>query len=408
MALATSIAGLATNVSAATRTAFWSRGVNARRACCTRLPSWPRIASGTSSGNCEQKYTPTPLDRMIRTTCSMRWTSAGGASSNSKWASSKTNTSFGLSRSPTSGNCSNNSDSSHSRNVEYRRGLRISASAASTPITPRPSGVVRIKSASSSAGSPKNAAPPSLSRRSRARCIAPIDGALTSPYVVDTVFRSSATSISNARRSSRSSNSRPRSSASLNTMSSTPDWVSLSSSMRANSVGPISLIVVRTGCPRVPNRSQNTTGLASNTWSASPIWATRAASFSLVVPACDNPATSPLTSAMNTGTPSRENPSARVSSVTVLPVPVAPATSPCRLPSAACNQTGPPSGVVIARPSWMALGIALCPVWLGVGVYGGKKTRSATVPSLQGMAAVGHPRLQQAPECVAAGGHASS
>jgi len=37
--LATSSFGFATNVSAAVRTAFWSRGVNARSACCTRLPS---------------------------------------------------------------------------------------------------------------------------------------------------------------------------------------------------------------------------------------------------------------------------------------------------------------------------------------------------------------------------------
>ncbi|MNL53805.1 hypothetical protein D3C87_1770800 [compost metagenome] len=35
---------------------------------------------------------------------------------------------------------------------------------------------------------------------------------------------------------------------------------------------------------------------------------------------------------MKTGTPSREKPCARVCSVTVLPVPVAPVISPCRLP----------------------------------------------------------------------------
>ena len=32
--------GLGRNVWAAAATAFWSRGVNARSACCTRLPSW--------------------------------------------------------------------------------------------------------------------------------------------------------------------------------------------------------------------------------------------------------------------------------------------------------------------------------------------------------------------------------
>ena len=67
----------------------------------------------------------------------------------------RTNTSFGLSRSPTSGRLSNSSDSSHSRKLEYSFGFRISWAAARMLTTPRPSGVVRIRSASSSAGSPK-------------------------------------------------------------------------------------------------------------------------------------------------------------------------------------------------------------------------------------------------------------
>ena len=37
----TSRPGFGRNVSAAVATAFWSRGVKARSACCTRLPSWP-------------------------------------------------------------------------------------------------------------------------------------------------------------------------------------------------------------------------------------------------------------------------------------------------------------------------------------------------------------------------------
>ncbi|MCW0417102.1 hypothetical protein NB689_002856 [Xanthomonas sacchari] len=221
------------------------------------------MLSGTSSGNCEQKYTPTPLERISRTTCSMRCTSAGGASSNSRCASSNTNTSFGLSRSPTSGSRSNSSDSSHSRKVEYSRGLSTSCAAARMPITPRPSWSTRISSARSSAGSPKKPSPPSWARRSSARWIAATDCALTRPYSVEMSLRSSTTSASSARRSSRSSSSRPRSSASLNTMSSTPAWVSLSSSTRASRVGPISLTVVRTGWPSLPYRSQNSTGLAA-------------------------------------------------------------------------------------------------------------------------------------------------
>ena len=357
---ATSSGGFGTNVSAATRTAFWSRGVNARSACCTRLPSWPRMSPGTSSGNCEQKYTPTPLERMSRTTCSTRCCSAGGASSNSRCASSKTNTSLGWSRSPTSGNCSNSSDNSHSKKLEYSRGFSTSVSAARMLITPRPSGARRIRSASSSAGSPKNIPPPSDSSRSSARMIAPTDGVLTSPYAVEMALRSSTTSASSARRSLRSSSSRPRSSASLNTMSSTPAWVSLSSSIRASSVGPISLTVVRTGWPRLPSRSQNTVGLASGTWSAMPISVMRACSFSLTVPATARPATSPFTSARNTGTPRREKPSASVISVTVLPVPVAPAISPWRLASLACRKTFSPlsdaePGVVTALPTRIEL-----------------------------------------------------
>src|SRR5262245_15850129 len=38
-------------------------------------------------------------------------------------------------------------------------------------------------------------------------------------------------------------------------------------------------------------------------------------------------------SAAKTGTPAREKPSARICNVTVLPVPVAPVTRPCRLPN---------------------------------------------------------------------------
>src|SRR5690606_29058424 len=319
-------------------------------------------------GNCEQKYTPTPLERTSRTTCSMRWRNAGGASSNSRWASSKMKASFGLSRSPTSGRLSNSSPSSHSRKVEYSRGLRISWSAARMPTTPRPSWLTRMMSASSSAGSPKNCSPPSWDRRSRARWIAATVCALTRPYSAETALRSSATRPSSARRSSRSSSSRPRSSASLNTMSSTPAWVSLSSRMRASRVGPISLTVVRTGWPSLPYRSQNTTGLASGAKSCTPIAAARAASFPPPSPATARPETSPFTSATNTGTPIREKPSARVIRVTVLPVPVAPATRPWRLARAGSRVTGTssvvplPSRIGSMEASWIGLpGILAAP-----------------------------------------------
>src|SRR3954453_3214230 len=52
------------------------------------------------------------------------------------------------------------------------------------------------------------------------------------------------------------------------------------------------------------------------------------------------PDRSPLMSAQKTGTPAREKPSAMVCRVTVLPVPVAPATSPCRLARESSNSQG--------------------------------------------------------------------
>ena len=50
MTLAVSSFGLGRKVSAAAATAFWSRGVKARSACCTRLPSCASTRSGTSIG----------------------------------------------------------------------------------------------------------------------------------------------------------------------------------------------------------------------------------------------------------------------------------------------------------------------------------------------------------------------
>ena len=67
----------------------------------------------------------------------MRLSSDGGASPNSRCASSKMKTSLGSSRSPVSGRFSNNSDSSHKRTLEYSRGLCTSLSAARMLMIPR-------------------------------------------------------------------------------------------------------------------------------------------------------------------------------------------------------------------------------------------------------------------------------
>ena len=71
-----------------------------------------------------------------------------------------------------------------------------------------------------------------------------------------------------------------------------------------------------------------------------PICVTRCEILSLGVPAIAIPATSPFTSAMKEGTPIREKPSAMTRSEMVLPVPVAPATLPWRLPYFASRVTG--------------------------------------------------------------------
>ena len=136
-----------------------------------------------------------------------------------------------------------------------------------------------------------------------------------------------------------SSSSRPWSSASLKATLSTPSWTSFKSIMRESSSGPISETVARTGWPCSPNTSQNTVENWSG-WNASPISAARLTIKSLASPVSEMPERSPLMSAANTGTPARANPSAITCSETVLPVPVAPVTRPCRLASASVSQAG--------------------------------------------------------------------
>ena len=55
MTWAVSSFGFGRKVCAAAATAFWSRGVNARSACCTRLPNCASTLSGTSIGFCVTK-----------------------------------------------------------------------------------------------------------------------------------------------------------------------------------------------------------------------------------------------------------------------------------------------------------------------------------------------------------------
>lgn len=82
-------------------------------------------------------------------------------------------------------------------------------------------------------------------------------------------------------------------------------------------------IVVRTGCPALPDMSQNTAGHALNEKSVASISSTMASMLGCGVPGTARPDKSPLTSAANIGTPSRENPSANRCKETVAQVPVA-------------------------------------------------------------------------------------
>ena len=104
--------------------------------------------------------------------------------------------------------------------------------------------------------------------------------------------------------------------------------------MRASSSGPMSLTVARTGWPWAAfssaKTSQSVAGQAAGGGGSMPRSFSTAASFGLIVPGWVMPVRSPLTSAMKTGTPRRLKVSASVCRVTVLPVPVAPVTRPCR------------------------------------------------------------------------------
>ena len=72
------------------------------------------------------------------------------------------------------------------------------------------------------------------------------------------------------------------------------------------------------------------------------------------------PVMSPLTSAMKTGTPALEKPPAMTLSVTVLPVPDAPAMRPWRLAWSSSRLTGLLSGSA-PTPIQMALSLNMSP-----------------------------------------------
>ena len=113
-----------------------------------------------SSGFCVMKNIPTPFERISLTTCSILSIIILFALSNNKCASSKKNTSFGVSGFPTSGSDSKSSDNSHNKNIEYKFLSLISLAAEIIFTNPRPSESVFIKSLISKLGSPKNLSAP--------------------------------------------------------------------------------------------------------------------------------------------------------------------------------------------------------------------------------------------------------
>ncbi len=153
--------------------ALASFGVCARSWCWTRDPSWASTASGTSVGLWVTKKTPTPFDRISRTVWAIWSRNAFDASWNSRCASSKKKTSFGLSASPTSGRSWNRSASSHMRNVEKTAGRSWRFGSSTSEISPLPSAVVCRRSADSNSGSPKNASAPWSEKPMSSRRITP-------------------------------------------------------------------------------------------------------------------------------------------------------------------------------------------------------------------------------------------
>ncbi|SKF62518.1 Uncharacterised protein [Mycobacteroides abscessus subsp. abscessus] len=113
------------------------------------------------------------------------------ASLNSRWASSKKNTSLGLSMSPTSGSSLNRSASSHIKKVENKAGRLCRFGSSSSEMTPRPSGMTRIRSAVSNSGSPKNSSAPCCWSSTSLRRITPTVALETPPRLVSSSLPSS-------------------------------------------------------------------------------------------------------------------------------------------------------------------------------------------------------------------------
>ena len=97
------------------------------------------------------------------------------ASLNSRCASSKKNTSFGLSASPISGSWWYSSASIHIMKVENSAGRSWTSDSSRTLMRPRPSDAGSIRSATSNSGSPNSAPAPCCSSCTISRSNTPTD-----------------------------------------------------------------------------------------------------------------------------------------------------------------------------------------------------------------------------------------
>ena len=201
----------------------------------------------------------------------------------------------------------------------------------SREMMPRPVESMRIRSAVSKPGAPKNWPPPWDSSVVRARRMTPAVALETPPIVASSSLPSSEVRKEmTARRSGRSTSSSPWPSAHAKISCRACSCVVFRDSARASRIGPKSETSARTGtpgnCASVPPRLSSSIGKdeAAHAW---PLAAVRDRSFSELAPASPRPLRSPLTSHRSTEEPAADRPSARSCSVRVLPVPVAPATS---------------------------------------------------------------------------------
>ena len=319
-----------------------SSGVKVRSACCTRLPSWPSTALGTSVGFWVTKKTPTPLDRISRTVWVTDSRNALLAPVNSRCASSRKNTSFGLVEVADLGQLLEQlGEQPHQEGGEQCRPVLHGGQSSTALITPRPSGAVRSRSAAPNSGSPKNTSPPRSSRPISSRRMTPAVAGDRPPRP----FRCGLALVAG----------QPADDGAevLEVEQRQPGVVGVVEDqaeralLRVVEVEDLRQQHRAEVGHRGPHRDPGAEAAERRGTPRGSRWAPRrrrcrppgAVTRSAVSPGCTSPARSPLRSASTTGTPAAESCSAISCSVLVLPVPVAPAIRPCRLSIASGSRT---------------------------------------------------------------------